>query len=293
MRAAALTLIVALLALPAWADDLEQRMSPGELASYYRTFAEAGQARAQSRLGVLYRVGRGVPQSDSDAFFWIRKAAVAGDSAAQHYLGLFYLSGVGTEANLDEAGVWLRRCAELDQPISLFDLAWFELADGGLPRFAEAATAIVRNGAEQGLEEAERAFQLLQREQPNPAAEASGIDWLRQSAEMGHPEAQYQLGMALNAGRGTTANAPQAALWFERAAVGGNERAMRSLGIAYLTGRGREPDDSQAYGWLWLAERHGDPIAGHDLALVGALLSTSSLEGARAKASAWEEAHGL
>ncbi len=101
-----------------------------------RGSAAAGNRDAQSHLGVMYRMGRGVPQNDARSFRWFREAALAGDPAAQHYLGLFYLGGVGTGIDLEEATLWLRRCAELNQPERLMSLAWFTLDENGLPHGA-------------------------------------------------------------------------------------------------------------------------------------------------------------
>ena len=52
-----------------------------ELRTIRRT-AEAGNRGAQSHLGVMYRMGRGVPQSDARSFRWFREAALAGDPAS-------------------------------------------------------------------------------------------------------------------------------------------------------------------------------------------------------------------
>ena len=48
-----------------------------ELAAL-RSKANAGDAEAQFNLGVMYRVGRGVPQDYAQAVSWCRKAAEQG-----------------------------------------------------------------------------------------------------------------------------------------------------------------------------------------------------------------------
>ncbi len=52
-----------------------------------RTRANAGDADAQFSLGVMYDVGRGVPQDDVEAVVWYRQAAEQGHASAQHSLG--------------------------------------------------------------------------------------------------------------------------------------------------------------------------------------------------------------
>ena len=48
-----------------------------------RPFADQGNADAQSRLGLLYANGRGVPQDDAAAANWYQKAADQGNADAQ------------------------------------------------------------------------------------------------------------------------------------------------------------------------------------------------------------------
>jgi TPR repeat protein len=298
MRRALLVVLVAVcLAAAGRADEVgprgEYALSPEEMAAAYRLRAEAGDAAAQSRLGILYRNGRGLPQSDREAFRWIREAAEAGHGPAQHYLGLFYLSGVGTQVDLERAARWLRRAADRDEAETLLALAWFALDENGVPGFAAETTALVRNSAELGLARADRAIERMQGERTPPPAEESGIDWLRQTAESGNAQAQYQLGLALDTGLAMPADPGEAVGWFERAAAGGEARAMRRLGLSHLLGRGVRQDRTAAYRWFWLAQRRGDPMAEQDALYLAALLGRDLRERAQAEAVAWEEQQAL
>mgnify|MGYP000155514359 FL=1 len=64
-----------------------------------RKKAEAGDAEAQSSLGVAYYSGNGVPQSFTDAFKWISEAAKQGHAEAQLRLGYMYATGKGVQQN--------------------------------------------------------------------------------------------------------------------------------------------------------------------------------------------------
>jgi S1-C subfamily serine protease len=68
--------------------------------------AEKGDARAQVNLGWMYAEGRGVPQSDTEAVKWYRKAAEQGDSWGQYWLGSMYEEGRGAPQNYVVAYVW-------------------------------------------------------------------------------------------------------------------------------------------------------------------------------------------
>jgi hypothetical protein len=72
-----------------------------------RAEAEAGNAKAQAKLGDYYR-------SNSDftnAAVWYRKAAEQGDADAQFSLASCYLAGQGVAKNSQEAAKWLRAAA--------------------------------------------------------------------------------------------------------------------------------------------------------------------------------------
>ena len=264
-----------------------------EEAEAYLRAAEAGDRRAQSRLGVMYRTGRGIAQSDAKAFRWFREAALAGDAAAQHYLGLFYLSGVGTDIDLEEATVWLRRCAELNEPETLLSLAWFTLDENRLPHHAVHTAALLRNTAELGYAVAQYSLGVFRQDRAGEAPAEEALAWLRQSAEGGLPEAQFQLGVALLDGRGVPPQPEEALTWFSRAAERGFARAMRNLGVAYLVGRGVDRDVAVAYRWFWLAARHGSAAARQDVDHLEALLGDDVLRQARAAGLAWERAQAL
>lgn len=61
----------------------------------WRKAAGRGSARAQYRLGVAYRSGRGTKKDDAKAAFWFEKGAKGGDRDAQYALGKLYESGHG------------------------------------------------------------------------------------------------------------------------------------------------------------------------------------------------------
>jgi TPR repeat protein len=73
--------------------------------------AEAGNARAQTRLGFMHEHGRGVAQDYSMAAMWYRRAAEQGEPNAQHLLGLLYDKGFGVPIDVIEAHKWLNLAA--------------------------------------------------------------------------------------------------------------------------------------------------------------------------------------
>jgi TPR repeat protein len=68
--------------------------------------AEAGDASAQFRLGVMYGLGLGAEQDYTRAVDWYRRAAEAGLPAAQANLGFMYGTGRGVPQDFVQAYAW-------------------------------------------------------------------------------------------------------------------------------------------------------------------------------------------
>ena len=71
-----------------------------------KALAELGFADAQYNLARMYANGEGVPENDSEAVKWYRKAADQGLAEAQFNLGLRYAKGEGVPENYIRAYVW-------------------------------------------------------------------------------------------------------------------------------------------------------------------------------------------
>ena len=103
-----------------------------EAMKWYLTAAEQGLADAQFRLGYMFSLGnnyvlynadlfkdeealqsagRDVPQDDTEAVKWYRKAAEQGFVPAQHALGVMYDAGIGVPQDDVQAHLWLNLAA--------------------------------------------------------------------------------------------------------------------------------------------------------------------------------------
>jgi uncharacterized protein len=87
-----------------------------------RKSAEAGDAAAQFRLGLLYEEGKGLPQNYLQAKEWFETAALQGHAAAQLHLGTLYLGGNGAPQSAQMALVWYGRAAEHEEGLAFAKL---------------------------------------------------------------------------------------------------------------------------------------------------------------------------
>ncbi len=80
MRYLLATALAVMLALPVAAQDFQKGYVAYQRGDYatalreWRPLAEQGDASAQTSLGVMYANGLGVPQDDTEAIKWYRKA---------------------------------------------------------------------------------------------------------------------------------------------------------------------------------------------------------------------------
>jgi TPR repeat protein len=78
--------------------------------------ARAGNADAEHLLGLMYYMGRGVPQDYKQALAWHRKAAEQGKADAQYVVGAMYYTGNAVIQDHKQAVIWFRKAAEQGHP---------------------------------------------------------------------------------------------------------------------------------------------------------------------------------
>ena len=88
------------------ADRAEARGDYNGASQIYKSLADAGNTRAQVKLGDMYATGRGFAQNDVTAASWYRRAANQGDGAGQLKLGDMHANGRGVPQNYNQAYIW-------------------------------------------------------------------------------------------------------------------------------------------------------------------------------------------
>ena len=115
-------------------------------------------------------------------------------------------------------------------------------------------------------------------------SESESIQSIQAQAEQGDAEAQFNLGVAHDNGRGIPQDYAEAAKWYRRAAEQGHAEALTNLGVMRFLGAGIPQSYREAYVWLSLAAANGGPPAAAELLAVAAKeLPTSELPAARAE----------
>jgi len=79
---------------------------------------------------------------------------------------------------------------------------------------------------------------------------SEAVSWYRRAAEQGHAHAQASLGAMYGSGRGVSHDDMEAVRWYRRAAGQGFALAQNYLGDMYRTGRGVGRDYAEAVRWF-------------------------------------------
>ncbi len=199
------------------------------LAQYARA-AELGSSFAALYLSVMYRDGKDVEKDEKQAFRWELKAAELGDSDAVYYTAISYFFGQnGAEKDLTQALFWAEKAKQAQEegrldkgkPVDnlLRDIAF----DAGLAAYksgdyAEALAQFVRL-AELGSSAA--ALFLAKMYQNGEGAEKDekqAFRWELKAAELGDPEAMFDVAARFYSGQdGAEQDINQALFWVNKA----------------------------------------------------------------------------
>jgi TPR repeat protein len=252
--------------LPAAEHNLAWRYAHGEgvetdknqALAWYRKAAEQGFAKSQINLGWMYASGDLDKRNYELAEKWMRKAAEQGSAEAQYQFGYlltqeFNKSGQQV-ANFQVAAEWFRKAADQGYAKAQYELA--ELYHTGklgddqrsqcIPWFLKAAA--------NGSVEAQAEVGELPRYYPNSPLlkSVNTIEALRNSAENGNLDAQWQLAKRYQSGDGVPKDAVEASKWMQKAA--GNSTpssrvgdAIYELALMYEKGDGVPQDVSEAH----------------------------------------------
>ena len=98
-----------------------------------------------------------------------------------------------------------------------------------------------------------------------PKNDVEALKWLRKAADQGHPKSQNILGLMYAVGHGVPQDDVEAAKWFRKAADQGLAQAQHSLGVMYYFGNGVPQDEVEAAKWFRKAADQGFAQAQNDL----------------------------
>jgi TPR repeat protein len=189
--------------------------------------AEAGNAEAMNKLGVLYGKGHGVVQDYAQAREWYQKAAKAGEAWGMNNLGWLYENGLSVARDYAKAREWYQKAADAGNTDAMASLGLlYDRGQGGAQDYAKAR------------------------------------EWYQKAADAGNPTAMAGLGWLYDTGQGGAQDYTKAREWYQKAAdKGSNAIVMRNLGVLYRDGKGGTQDYAKAREWFQKAADKGNAYA--------------------------------
>jgi TPR repeat protein len=257
--------------------------------------AAAGDADAQCGLGKQYEHALGVPQDNTQAVLWLRKAAERGNIVAQVELGIVF----DNMQDYAQAFTWYSKAAEQGNARAEYNLGLAYQNGESVPKDLAQATAWYRKAADQGDAFAQLNLAVMYDQGLGiPQDNTQAAYWYRLSAQQGVALAQYNLGFLYLNGNGVPKDDVQAATWMLKAAKQGEPHAQYNLGSCYINGAGVNRDLNEGYFWIFLANTRTTDgglkgYAENSLEALAKVMKKSDIRSAQKRAQAWLNEHPL
>ena len=202
-----------------------------------------------------------------EAFPELLSMAENGNPRAMYIVASSYQEGCGVYIDASKCREWLVKAYGYNEPISTMNYAYqccedneerqkniLKMFSEPLKKLAETGDILAKyeyaNYLKCYTEDKVRAFQIM-----------------KECADCGFIQAQYQLGDYYNIGEGVEEDNVKAVEWFRKAAEHGYIPAQNSLGVCYDTGKGVEKDYVKAVEWYRKAADQGWYFGQHNLGL--------------------------
>lgn len=202
-------------------------------------------------------------QDYAKALSLLEPLAEAGDAAAQSQLGVLYAQGLGVEKNADRARQLFERSHEQGNAFGAYNLASLYATGNGVERDCRKALEILHAPAESGNAIAQVNLAALYADGSSCAERDldKAIHWYNEAAKQEDPLAMHSLGAMHALGEGLEQDYAKAVVWYSRAAEKGYVKSQSMLGFMYQYGQGVTPDRDKAVHWYRLAAAQGDETA--------------------------------
>jgi localization factor PodJL len=136
-------------------------VNEAQAAKWLERAAESGEPVAQYRLGTLFERGKGVAADPAKATHWYQAAAMQGNRKAMHNLAVALAEGTGVKKDMNEAARWFSKAASLGLADSEFNLAVLYERGLGVPQSLLDAYKWYAIAAAQGDSESKARIEAL------------------------------------------------------------------------------------------------------------------------------------
>jgi uncharacterized protein len=208
----------------------------GEGLRWLNTAADQNETEALRALSALAAQGRGMDQSDKEAYKYMSRAAELGSPEAQYELANMLANGKGMPRDPEAAMIWGRKAAEHGYAPAQLTLGRALISSVEQERKNEAMELLTK-AAQGGHVEAALflATAVGKGEYGLPKDETRAEELLLPWAEKGNADCQFVLAALYQHGETFTDRRSEAQVWLKRAADSGSEEAKEIIRKTELT----------------------------------------------------------
>jgi len=216
---------------------VQQSEDPIRLAEGLRLLnaaAEKDDTEALRLVSNMTSEGRGVQQSDREAYVLMRRAAELGSPEAQLALAEMLATGRGMPRDMESAILWGRKAAEQGHVPAQFTMGRTLISSSEPERKKEAIEFLEKAAGDRGDAKAALFYSavLLSGRFDVPKNEILAESMLRRWAEKGDPDCQLALAALYQTNENFAYRRHESPAWLQRAADGGNAKAIEMLRTA-------------------------------------------------------------
>ena len=231
--------------------------------SYLELSADKGYAPAQYMLGEMYQTGNDVLKQDAlQGFLWWLQASRQGDAQATSALSQIPAKQLAAYRYAQQIDSLLQQ-AQQGEADSLALAGEMFQSGIGVERNAEKAAELFMQAAQAGSARAHyHLFVLYDKgEGALPKDEEKAYLYLKRAADLGYPQAQYELGARVYKNAQTPEERKEALDLFETAGRKNNADALYMSGIIYMEGQDVPQDLDKASQMFLKAANLGNAYA--------------------------------
>ncbi|MEC7641700.1 MAG: SEL1-like repeat protein, partial [Nitrospinota bacterium] len=254
----------------------------------FRELADQGFAEAQINLGMMFEKGKGVSQDYKEAVRWYQLAADQGLTKAQEKLKLLLNDKAreNTQENIQEKtqeniqentqensmgsdAITSRRISGSGHDNLSASDRFYTALDAFNKEEFNIAYQLFLELSDQGFAEAQVNLGLMyEKGKGTPQDYKEAVKLYQLAADQGLIKAQYNLGLMYANGYGVAKNPMEAIKWYRLAAEQGLIKAQTTLGFIYEKGDGVAQNYQKAAKWHKLAAEQGDADAQYKSGLI-------------------------
>lgn len=192
--------------------------------------AQRGDPAAQTRAGLMFAHGNGLPHDDVKALEWFERAAAGGFAEAQYYAGLAYEHGRGVTNDYARSRSWYEKSARNGNAPAQCNLGILYLRHlGEKEDWVTAAYWFLKSASQDNETAITNLHWLIKHMESAPQGSKASLARYTESAQRGDADAAFFLGWCHESGFLTSKALDTAVDWYERAENIGHLYAGKNL----------------------------------------------------------------